>query len=215
MPSLNQLVSLVAGRLNRPFDDMFKEELKPLVISEISMLLRRSIDANGIDSVYLAAFNVELQAVDFFDEIGVDSGSTILRSVNKIPTPIRYKTPVPFVYVGTAGGNKPFGYTKSYEQSFIKELPYVGNGITYDYINQYIYVYNNIKLTNVRIVAPYASFNLIKNNVTGSNGINYTDDMVLPYPDDVINTAISSLMQGVLGLSDSKDKVTATHLDNQ
>lgn len=215
MPSLNQIGSIFASRLNRPFDDQLKAEFKPLFINEISLLIRRSIDANGIDSMYIASFVVDLIKVDELDNIGDAGEYNILRSVNRIPIPIRYKTPVPFIFVGSRDNGLSFGYVNSYNKSFTKELPYIGSAITYTYVNGYLYIYNNTKLDKVRVTAPYASFNLITNNVTGSNGIPYDDDMELPYPEDLINTCIFNLLQGIFGGIDTKDKVEATHLDNQ
>lgn len=215
MPSLNQIGSIFASRLNRPFDDQLKAEFKPLFINEISLLIRRSIDANGIDAMYIASFVVDLIKVDALDNIGTTGEHNILRSINRIPIPIRYKTPVPFIYVGSVDNELPFGYINSHEANFTKHLPYIGSAITYTYPNGYIYVRNNIKLDKLRVTAPYASFNLITDNVTGSNGIPYDDDMELPYPEDLINTCILNLLQGIFGGIDTKDKVEATHLDNQ
>jgi hypothetical protein len=215
MPSLNQIVSIISSRLDRPFDDMLKAEVKPLFINELSLLVRRSIDANGIDSVYLASFDVELILIEGTDNLNLQSDYKVLRSVNRVPIPVRYKTPVPFVYVGTVNGENSFGYSKEHESKNNKELPFIGNQITYDFVNQYIFVRNNTKLNIARVIAPYVNFNLITDNSIGSNGINYTDDMELPYPADLINAAVLSLLQGILGGLDSKDRVVATHLDNQ
>lgn len=215
MPSLNQIGSIFASRLNRPFDDQLKAEFKPLFINEISLLIRRSIDANGVDAMYIASFVVDLVKVDELDNIGDVGEHNVLRSANRIPLPIRYKTASPFIFVGTEDSSISFGYVVSYTTPFAKYLPYIGDNIIYDFTNQYIYIKNNIKLNKIRVTAPYASFNLITNNVTGSNGIPYDDDMELPYPEDLINTCILNLLQGIFGGIDTKDKVEATHLDNQ
>jgi len=215
MPSLKQISDLGASRLNRPYDEMLKAEIRALFPGEITLLLRRSIDANGLDKQYVASFTVDLIKVDSVDEIGIDTASNVLRSENKIPIPIRYKTPIPFIYVGDVKSNFPFGYVNEYEKDFVKDLPNIGNSITYTWKNQYLYIYNNTKLTKAKVIAAYSSFNLIKDNTTTSNGIFYTDDMELPYPQDLINAALLSLLQGILGNIDSKDKVKATHLDNE
>jgi len=215
MPSLNDIVTLVAGRLNRPFSEMLKAEIKPLFISELSLLLRRSIDANGIDAMYLASFSVELQEVDKTDVIGLNTGINILRSVNRIPAPIRYKSPIPFVSVTTLDNNRVLGYMRADQIVLMKELPNVGNSILYDYVNQYLYIYNTNKLSKVRITAPYINYESLIDENTGGHNTQYTDDMELPYPEDLLNAAILSLLQGILGNLDSKDKVVATHLDNE
>ena len=215
MPSLNNVKDFVANRLNRPYDDMLKAEIAFAFINEISLLMRRSIDANGIDKTYLASFVVDMQKVTETDDIYVEGESNILRSINRIPAPIRYKTPIPFVFVGTADNKVTFGYSISYQNGFLKELPYIGTSTTYDYVNQYLYVRNNIKYDKVKIIAPYANYLLLVDSTVGSNGIKYTDDMELPYPEDLINACILSLLQGIFGNLDSKDKVEATHLDTQ
>ena len=215
MPSLNQIASIFASRLDRPFDEMLKAEFKPLFISELSLLIRRSIDANGVDKSYIASFIVEMIKVDELDNIGTTGDFNIWRSKNKIPLPLRYKTPIPFMFVGSPNNEVSFGFTPKHEVKLVKNLPYIGNSIVYDFVNQYIYIYNTTKYENIRVIAPYASFDLITDNVTGSNGIYYTDDMELPYPSDLINTALLNLLQGIFGGIDSKDKVEATHLDNQ
>lgn len=215
MPSLNQVADFTASRLNRPFDEMLKAEIKFAFINEISLLIRRSIDANGIDKAYIASFTCDLIKVDSADDLGISVGYNILRSANKIPSPIRYKSPIPFIYVGNGDTRTPFGFVAEFEANYTKELPYIGNAITYTWRNGYIYIFNNIKLLHCRVIAPYSNFTLLKDNTSDSKGIYYTDDMELPYPEDLINAVILSLLQGLFGNLDVKDKVKATHLDNQ
>lgn len=219
MPSINNIVQLVAGRLNRPFSEFLKAEIKPLFISELALLLRRSIDANGIDTQQLRGFTVALKEVPINDIIGITSNSKVLRSVNKIPIPIRYKTPTPFVSVSTlkteTGTNIILGYVPSAQVEYVKELPYIGETMTYDYINEYLYVFNTNKISNVKIVAPIIDYSRIIDETNDGRNIPFDDDTELPYPQDLINTAILSLLQGILSNLDSKDKVTATHLDNE
>lgn len=223
MPSLNKVGSQIVSRLNKPFSTMLRDEVKDLFLSEIALLIRRTINKSGIDREYVASYVVELQLVDSGDNTIKVVGDNILRSVNRIPSPIRHDTPTPFIYVGKTDGSYGYGYLNNYHAPFAAYLPNIAEAITYDYVDGYLYVYNAIDETEdpptypteTKLIAPYADFRLLKDQQAGGRGISYDDDMELPYPQDLISTAINSVLQTLAADVDDNNSVKSTHKDTE
>ena len=83
-------------------------------------------------------------------------------------------------------------------------------GIAYYYINNYIYIPNNIKLEKINVDAIYNSLDV---SVTDGTGICYFDDMEFPLSADQQNTVILSVMNLLRSGNDLKEKSTSTTRD--
>ena len=100
---------------------------------------------------YLQSFIVDLDLKNPIE--GYCDKCRILRTVNKIPTPIKTKVldRSGFKYVGQLDANNAFIFTSLEEFKFLKELQYQHNVIYYAWDNGYIYVLDNSKLCAIRI----------------------------------------------------------------
>lgn len=141
MATLNIIADEIGDALGRPFDWMFKARIKSIFRHEAYLIIKQSIDKDGMTDYFKTKFSVELSVVDNTDAI---CGTCDIRSTNKIADPIRYRTDEPFTFVGNKDGTVIYIYTK------LTELPYAdltevyaANPIRYIYQNKYLYLKNN------------------------------------------------------------------------
>ena len=210
MATLFGLETQVAEAFDRGTDLMFIERIKDLIINERAMLIHREVDKYGINDMYVQPYSPDLILVNASEISGFPSEKQFLRTQNKIPTPIRYQSDSPFVFVGTVDRRVVFRYTKPYIHDYLKYLKYIGLGIAYYYINNYIYIPNNIKLEKINVDAIYNSLDV---SVTDGTGICYFDDMEFPLSADQQNTVILSVMNLLRSGNDLKEKSTSTTRD--
>lgn len=208
MATLKQLAVQVAHTFERGTDTIFIERIKFLIINERSMLIHREIDKYGVNEIYIQPYDADLMLVNASELVGYTSTKQLLRSVNKIPTPIRYQGDVPFVFVGSLDRRVSFRYTKGFMMDFTRYLRYIGANIEYFYTNNYLYIPNNIKLEKVRIEAPYNSLDI---TVTDPTGICVFEDMEFPLAGDLLNTVMTGVINILRSGNDIREKApTAT-----
>ena len=189
MASLNFLAAEVTHLLNEPNNYDLTVRVKAAFKHLRATLLRQRIEKYGIESTYVQRFVIQLQEVDKFDNCLIDSGCVIMRTINKVPTPISYPADSPFIYVGTLLGT-PMTMRSLVERNFAKHLKWADKAVSYDYINQYIYTFNTkLEFIEVQYLPedPEAVVNIC------DNADCYTDDMEFPLPADLaepIKTAI-------------------------
>lgn len=212
MPTLNKLVSEVAHELNRPYDYILHSRIRELLIAQRSELVHREIDKYGINEIYIQGYQIdEFELVNASEIVGINSSKQLLRSVNKIPTPIRYQTDDPFLFMGSADHRITFRYVKPFMTDFISNLRYIGNGITYSYVYGYIYILNNIKIKKALVEAPYNSLDIV--NEESDLGICYLDDMEFPIAGDLVRALIISVVEILKNGKDFNNDVVATVKD--
>lgn len=218
MATLKHIVDQLADSLNRPFDGMLKSRLKELVMQEFALYVSRSIDKYGVDKEFIYSFHIT-------DLTLVDGTIAYLETTNVIPTPLRYNSNTPFIYVGTEDGDYPFSYYNAHSKRFVSYLPNVGAAPFYDYVNGKIRIWNYPTTSNddvPPVVTPLA--NLLVQLVPTDRRVSTTPDVVkdfflnddaeCPITQDLVNQIKVSLLKGELLVTDEKDKVEATHLDN-
>jgi hypothetical protein len=211
MATLNTLSQHIASSFDRDTDVLFIERIKDLIIQTRSFFIHREIDKYGINEQYIQPYDAELELVNASELTGITSKSTLLRTTNKIPTPVRYQSDVPFVFVGSADRLITFRYIKPYVMRYIRSLPLIGNSICYFYINGYVYIYNNTKLERVLIDAVYNSLDVTESE--DSTGICYKDDMEFPLAGDLLNAVIDEVTRMIRNTQDATDKNPVTLRD--
>ena len=216
MATLRKIAHQIADSINRPFDDMLYYRLRDYIIQEAAFLMQQTMDKDGVDKQYVATSIVPMKIVNASELSIVTDNKKILRSVDKIHTPIRYKNYIPFVYVGIRDGSYAFSFSNFYSAEYHHCLPLVGETITYDYIDNYLYVFNTIKLDEVRISAvyPMTIFDTFRSDITAQQGECYVDNMEFPLALDQVNILITRIKQYLLNPIDLKDAVPNTHTDN-
>ena len=127
---------------------------------------------------------------DLFNSIslGLD---TIKRTKNKVPKPVRLTNNLPFQSVRTIGTLSPIliPFAREGVSQFYSKLPGLCSGITYDYINGYIYINitSNSSLSNIPYIIIESIFEQPHLIETETNeGIltvnNISDDMLKSAP---------------------------------
>lgn len=212
MATLNSLAYQVASSFDRDTDFLFIERIKDLIINVRSTFIHRELDKYGVNEQYIQPYIAELEEVNASETTYITSKLTILRTTNKIPTPIRYQSDVPFIFVGSVDRTIPFRYIKPYIMKFTISLRFIGQGITYFYTNGYVYIFNNTKLTRVLIEAPYNSLDVTQ-TYDDPTGICYIDDMEFPLAGDMLTSVIEEVVRLIRATHDATDKNPVTTRD--
>ncbi len=221
MATLNQIVTEIADALDRPFDTLFKERVKVVIKHERSTLIRQALNKYSDATLFKQRYTVAVQTRTKSDSSTATGGDT-KRTYNKIYTPIRYNTDIPFNFVGNDIGTISFIYTELSELPYVGELPYNADMIRYTYRNGYIYLYASSAVLNtidyISIEAPLedpTSMISIESQDNINAEISYHDDMEFPMPDDLVQDIKARILSGELRITDSDDKVRPTHVDNE
>lgn len=145
MSSLNQLVSEIAHSLRQQDSVPVRRAIKLSIIHARNELIRKSYESHKItDKVLQQRFRLSLIDVPDGDLAGTKGvvNTVIKRTTNKVPRPVRLTNNLPFHSVRTAGVENPIeiAFVKEASSRFYKSLPGMCPIITYDYINEYIYI---------------------------------------------------------------------------
>lgn len=160
MASIAQLVSEFAHSLGQPNNQALRNNIKSLIIHTRAEVIRRSYENhNYIDKGLTQRYRVSLISVndgdiELPDGVSVDK---IKRTKQKVQRPVRLTNNLPFDRVSTVGykTNREIPFIKETVARFRGSLPGMCGAISYDYINDYIYIYpasNNKALTLGAIV---------------------------------------------------------------
>lgn len=155
MASLNQIADEIGDALDRPKDWMFKERIKAIFRHEAATIVRQAIDKDGLTDQFKTRYNVTIGIVDD-SSLPCGSECGAIRSTEQVAQPIRYKTDVPFSFVGSADCNVVYIYTKCYEMQYadLTEV-YQAHPIRYIYKNGYIYVQDGNLCGSITAITDY------------------------------------------------------------
>ena len=165
MASISQLVSEIAHSLQQPDSVPVRRGIALDIIHARNKLIRQSFEQhNLVDKVLQQRYNVTLIDCPDGDILGYeDLGlSTIKRSETRVPRPVRLTNGLPFLSVRTLGVENPveIAYVPEASSKFYAKLPGFCNKVTYDYINQYLYIniLNNPNLASLGKVVVESPF---------------------------------------------------------
>lgn len=148
MSSLNQLISEIAHSVKQPDSIPVRRAIKLGIIHARNTLIRQNYSNNRYNDKGLEQrFRLELINVpdgDLYNTKDIIS-EDIKRTRYKVPRPVRLINNLPFQSIRTVGmkHNVEIAYVKEASAQFYNELPGFCPMITYDYINEYIYINNN------------------------------------------------------------------------
>ncbi len=145
MSSINQLVSEIAHSVKQPDSVPVRKAIKLSIIHARNELIRQSYsNHNYIDKGLQQRFKVTLIDVPDGDlweseSLGLD---TIKRTKTKVPKPVRLINNLPFHSMRTIGVKNPIEipFVKEASSKYYSALPGMCPLITYDYINEYVYL---------------------------------------------------------------------------
>lgn len=187
MSSIAQLVSEIAHSVKQPNSVPVRRAIKLSIIHARNNLIRKSFsNHNYSDKVLQQRFRVSLIDVPDGDVYGSEGiiTSTIKRTANKVPRPVRLTNNLPFHSVRTVGVTNPheIAFVKEASAKFYNSLPGMCPVITYDYINEYIYVniqkgsvLNNLDAIVIESIFEYPHI-IETETVEGKLDINAIDD---------------------------------------
>lgn len=204
MSSLNQLISEIAHSLKQPNSVPVRRAIRQSIIHARNELIRKSFDNhNYTDKVLKQRFKLTIKAIDDTDinyippveeddaletlTDGVDK-KEIKVTVNKVPRPVRLDNNLPFHTVKTIGygGYTVIPHVTQGATRFYKHLPGMSCGITYDYINDHIYVVGINPSTEHIIVESVFEYPHEINISDGSKS-DWNDDDEFFLPEDLVN----------------------------
>ena len=165
MASIAQLVSEFAHSLGQPNNQALRNNIKSLIIHTRAEVIRRSYENhNYIDKGLTQRYRVSLISVndgdiELPDGISIDK---IKRTKQKVQRPVRLTNNLPFDRVSTVGykTNREIPFIKETVARFRGSLPGMCGAISYDYINDYIYIYpaSNNKALNLGAIVIESAF---------------------------------------------------------
>ena len=165
MASIAQLVSEFAHSLGQPNNQALRNNIKSLIIHTRAEVIRRSYENhNYIDKGLTQRYRVSLISVndgdiELPDGVSVDK---IKRTKQKVQRPVRLTNNLPFDRVSTVGykTNREIPFIKETVARFRGSLPGMCGAISYDYINDYIYIYpaSNNKSLNLGAIVIESAF---------------------------------------------------------
>ena len=187
MASIAMMVSELAHSLGQPNNHVLRENLKLLVIQTRNECIRRSYENHGyVDKGLTQRFRVTLIEVndgdiiipdEIKDYVAIDK---IKRTTEKVPRPIRLTNNLPFDRVSSVGyaNNREFPYIKETTARFRNSVPGLCGAISYDYINEYLYLYpprrGTLELNQIVIESAFEH----PNEISLGNGEITTDNLI-------------------------------------
>lgn len=196
------MVSELAHSLGQPNNHALRENLKLLVIQTRNEVIRRSYENHGyVDKGLTQRFRVTLTDVNDGDIVLPDSIKDfvaidkIKRTTEKVPRPVRLTNNLPFDRVSSVGyaTNREFPYIKETTARFRNSVPGLCGAISYDYINEYIYLYpprrRAVDIQQIVIESSFEHPNEIafNNGEIDNNNLIYDDNEYL-IPEDMYGT---------------------------
>ena len=187
MASIAMMVSELAHSLGQPNNHVLRENLKLLVVQTRNECIRRSYENHGyVDKGLTQRFRVTLTEVndgditipdEIKDYVAIDK---IKRTTEKVPRPIRLTNNLPFDRVSSVGyaNNREFPYIKETTARFRNSVPGLCGAISYDYINEYLYLYpprrGTLELNQIVIESAFEH----PNEISLGNGEITTDNLI-------------------------------------
>ena len=187
MASIAMMGRELAHSLGQPNNHVLRENLKLLIIQTRNECIRRSYENHGyVDKGLTQRFRVTLIEVndgditipdEIKDYVAIDK---IKRTTEKVPRPIRLTNNLPFDRVSSVGyaNNREFPYIKETTARFRNSVPGLCGAISYDYINEYLYLYpprrGTFELNQIVIESAFEH----PNEISLGNGEITTDNLI-------------------------------------
>ena len=205
MASINQLVSEIAHSVQGADNIPTRRGIRLAIIHARNQLIRHSYEEHGyIDRVIQQRFRVALIDVPDGDVniagAGIDAKDyketvgTIKRTLNKVPRPTRLTNNLPFSAVKTTGVKNPISipFVREASSQVYSNLPGFCPNVTYDYINDYIYI-NTINadalkdISSIVIEAPFEKPEIVEMETSTDGTYTIDDDNEYFLPEDMID----------------------------
>lgn len=206
MASLNQMAETLAERVGRQFSNPFQEEMKVLINTNRSKLVRNTLERNRPDRVFFRQyFEVPMIVVNISELPGFPS-IPVMRSECRIPNPLRANGIV-FDYIGSVDKLSVFKvFTEQHELIPALNAGYTGTKLKALWLNNYIYVFGTL-------VLPYIGGTTVFDDPRAISEFKcncgcdpcYDDDMEYPAPRDIQHDIVASILATELKQGDNNN----------
>jgi len=210
--SLNELAYSIAEAYEKQYDNAFVRVVKHKISTFRALLIRRSIERDGVVSNHFTQTIdcIELEKSSFTECCGLvlPVECQVLRTKNTIPSPVRLKKDIPFVFVGGLTGEynmsyKPIGAIKyAMLGKYTKSIPF------YTYANNRIYVYNK-STRRIMVKGIFEDPSKISAITNCNNVPCYTDEDEYPISADMAALVEEAVLSDIAKFS----KLNVTHED--
>lgn len=209
--TIDALAETIAERAGRQFDTATRKAVEGWIIYHRADLLGKLLTR----SPQLAGNYARFIILDL-EEIGQDECAALTgcvcedakRTVKKVPLPIKYQTN-PFLFVGSAGGAVAYDITWSGAEQFLCEGIYTGKKTRYAYINDRIYIFNNLNDEKLRIEAPWADPRTLEEYTCSptENVPCYSKQDDILVDETLISEIVRTILIMELGIRPEKEKI--------
>lgn len=206
--TLHQAASYLAERAGRKIDMTFIKEMKDLVVVISARFKADTLSKNpSQDKYYLQRFNVPLKAVDASDECNANIAKCdkVFRSIDKVPTPLRYTTN-PFSYVGATDGSQSYGWTTFGTEPKRRAKKLTGSFPRHTYINGYIYIFNK-ELDEVGVEGVFSDPRSVSNFKCGDGTPCYSEETEFPVDEQILKMVYDEILIKHLRLISNNEKI--------
>ncbi len=192
--TLTQIADFIAGRLNKPFDEVLKDSIKFSIKTYRALIVRRDFERNPLSKEFLQSMTVDVVKVDKADTCVINVGCPVLRTKNKIPKPVRLNSDTVFKFVGSVDRSLSFTYTELEELPYTFENTFTSKILRFNWTNGYLYIFNRNKIKFLTIEAIFADPTLVMDDCSDTEC--FTDDSEFPLGDDMIQMIITGMLAG-------------------
>lgn len=186
MTTLNAIAENVAFIRREQFNNTLIESIKDSVVDYRAMLIRQDLQRNALSYTdYLQTVCVEFERVNKSECPELPVCDYVLKSKETVPRPVRLGNNgrINFKFVGSVDRRKSFTFATGNELRYLSSLPFQRNVIYYTYLNNRLYILNNLKVKRALIELVVADPREI-NDCTMPNV--FPDDMPFPVPQDML-----------------------------
>lgn len=156
MKTLKKVVDEIIYDLGESFNEVLYDVVKEKVLDLRALFLRRDAERNIENPIHNQSIVIPLQKVDALKSCVItDDCALLLRSVEKIPLPVRQKRHEIFASITTVDGKTILRHIDEVGAKFTKYNKYTKNNLAYSYENGYLYIHYNLSLKYIKVVDTF------------------------------------------------------------
>ena len=213
-PSLNEIVSSLAARVNKQHDVAFMDELKHIVNYKRAKALYAWMIKLSMRDFLFETFIAETERVSATECENFPSDCYIVKTVCEVPDPFRdprltmsYEL---FEYVGHSSGYLPYAYMHREDLALSRYRPYTADKKKWFYSDGYIYIINDKEVPPGPIMVRGVFMEPIDDrcNICNDDGTTCKPDSA-PYavPPELLSIIIEEILKTELGVGDVPKEV--------
>ena len=205
MATLNQLSSRIVNMIGQPDNHELRERVKDMFKNIFAKYIRQSSERHGIDEILTLSFIASIDELDYDtirpSKYRILNKRKLIGTVNKLPVPIRIFNDSPYLYVGSVNGEAYKYINNPTELVFQNSLFPPNETICYVIENGRILLYkpdnkntlidDRRSINEIMIKAVWENPEEILTMFEDNDG----QDIELPFPSDMIETAIFELLK--------------------